>query len=88
MTSKEKAIELYDKNFSNLTDVLNNSEAHEFAIKLAILTCGEIEILLPTIDETPPIHRKPEHYYFHFWLGVMHDLEEFEYDKETRKRKL
>jgi len=49
MTPKEKAKSLYKTYYSNLTDVLINREAHEFAIICSLLCVDELieQISLP-----------------------------------------
>lgn len=51
-TPTEKAKSLYETYYSNLTDVLNNAEAHEFAITCSLLCLDEAIASLRTWENT------------------------------------
>ena len=42
MNAKDKAKDIYEKYYNNLTDVLNNAEAKEFAVTCSYIYIDEI----------------------------------------------
>ena len=72
MTPKEKAIELVDK--YKLLDYSSNLSI-EKSKQCALIAVDEIIDLLPNINLTPPIQRRPDKFYFQYWVIVKQSIE-------------
>ena len=71
MTPKEKAEDLYEK------FIFPCWECDEFgrAKECALIAVDEIIDLLPNINLTPPIQRRPDKFYFQYWVIVKQSIE-------------
>jgi hypothetical protein len=77
MTPKEKAKELVDKYMN-----INKLKLSDYSViytptakQCALIAVDEIIILLPNINETPPIYRKSDGFYFQYWQEVKQEIE-------------
>jgi len=75
MTPKDKANELHTKM------VLVKDGLHEYTMcfdtakQCALIAVDEIIKYLPNINNTPPIRRNEECFYFQYWVGVKQEIE-------------
>ena len=72
MTPKEKALELYEK----FTFPCWECDEFAKAKECALIAVDEIIDLLPNINLTPPIQRRPDEFYFQYWGIVKQEIEQ------------
>lgn len=64
---KEKAFELIERFYLNVGSFENKKQC-------ALICVDEIIKHLPNINNTPPIKRNEECFYFQFWVGVKEEI--------------
>lgn len=70
---KEKANELVGK-YKPILPHYNVNDNLEKAKQCALICVDEIIKHLPNINNTPPIKRNKECFYFQFWVGVKEEI--------------
>jgi hypothetical protein len=71
MTPKDKARELFGKMYSHF----RTRAELDICRQCALIAVDEIIDLLPNINLTPPIQRRPDEFYFQYWVIVKQEIE-------------
>jgi hypothetical protein len=77
MTPKEKAIDLVRDMEFEIPYIHDPTEPQgdDIAKRCALIAVEDIIRLLPNINETPPIYRKSDEFYFQYWQEVKQEIE-------------
>jgi len=77
MTPKEKAIDLVRDMEFEIPYIHDPTEPQgdDIAKRCALIAVEDIIRLLPNINETQPIYRKSDEFYFQYWQEVKQEIE-------------